>query len=467
MATTTGRVLKVIWQSNFVCVWIGSSITSAAVLNLGFGSADSDFVLERKQQLVAALAAALDSGVSVAATHGNSDSEVIAVELQPANIGVVGPAIHADFFSVTGTGFPGDAVVVFQSGSLQVLVTPEVRRPHWLLVGELPAAVPNGRCLVWVEGAGYNSGSAVINVVSDAHLRRRVLYSGRPATGAYTIAFAATPARSSSGTAVADGILSDRSAFHAHVTHCINNLLNVDESLLRDGNIDRAIRFVAIFDPGQAVSANTALVSELSPNILQPQTTLAGNFASSYGETADIVYCVSSSTIFTRASALWTTDQAFPFIAFTYDGGGRQHGLFAQVPGGVALSTNMDKTGLTALHEFGHAASETSNGRVIDLYVDGSSGGFEINKKFRAKSTDPVPTNFSIFNTTQYTADQSRDGIGYEAASTSYHPSLIVSNRPNLMDNYWLAGGNVLQCRLDTLTYDWCHQRLAAKVGRA
>jgi hypothetical protein len=149
-----------------------------------------------------------------------------------------------------------------------------------------------------------------------------------------------------------------------------------------------------------------------------------------------------------------------------YDGTTRNHGLWNTTPGAIALSTNMDTTGLTAIHEFGHAASEAA-AWIWDLYNDGASGAFDVNKKFRTNATDPVPANFATFLGSNYTADANRDGLGYDAAWRSFHPALRVTNRPNLMDNYWLAvGGRVLECRLDTLTFDWLLRRIRVKANR-
>jgi hypothetical protein len=103
---------------------------------------------------------------------------------------------------------------------------------------------------------------------------------------------------------------------------------------------------------------------------------------------------------------------------------------------------------------------------VTDLYVDGVSG-FNVNKKARTSSSNPIPTNFATYNGTIYASDQNRDGLGYPPTWTSYHPQLVDAAHPNLMDNYWLAaGGNPQVCRLDGLTYAWYTDRLRAKLNR-
>jgi hypothetical protein len=266
---------------------------------------------------------------------------------------------------------------------------------------------------------------------------------------------------------VSDGMLSNRPAFHRLVTHCLNNILTLDESLLRTDNMDRLMRFTTIFDRTRSADSNTAVVQEFNPDILGPQRALMNRFVSPYGERADVVYCISADTTHTRASA-WFGDDELSATAptYTHDGTTRRNGFYSLTPGSVALSTSMDTSGLTALHEFGHAGSDFTNGQVWDLYVDGTGSGFVVNKKMRAMTTDPVPTNFAVVDATTYASDAGRDGLTYPSDWFSYHPTLQVTNRPNLMDNYWMAGSNVLQCRLDGLTFDWYRRRLRAKVGR-
>jgi hypothetical protein len=244
-------------------------------------------------------------------------------------------------------------------------------------------------------------------------------------------------------------------------------LLTLDESILRTDNLDRMLRFVAVFDATRSADTSTALVGEVAPNILEPQRDRVNGFVSAYWERADVAYCISASSTHDRASAWFTTDEG-PINAagYAYDGTNRAHGLRAQIPGSIAQSTSMDTTGLTPIHEFGHAASDFDNGMVIDLYVDPTSTGFVVNKKMRALATDPVPANFATALGNTYTADASRDGIGYPATWTSFHPALQVTARPNLMDNYWTAGANVLTCRLDGLTFDWMLRRVRAKANR-
>ena len=469
MATTQGRVFRLIWSGGFVCVQVGTSSSNASLLFVEMRASDTEHKLGTKQALVKLLGGALHSRRSVIVGHADNGSEIESVEIEPANISPVGPAIHNDFYCVTGSNIPNDIEVVFRSGPLAITVVPEVRRPHWVVVRQLPSVVPVGFCTVQLRNAaGWTSDQVPIDVAATPPLRVRTLYPGRTTRGAYTIVVAASPGRlDEAGTVVSDGILSDRPAFHRLVTHCLNNILTLDESLLRTGNMDRLIRFVTIFDTTRSADADNVLVKEIDPDILEPQRTLTNRFVSQYWERADVVYCISASTTYTRASAWFgDDDSAMTTPTYTYDGTTRRSGLYPRIPGSIALSTSMDITGLTALHEFAHAASDFSNGIVTDLYVDATRSGFVVNQKIRALTTDPVPANFAIVDTTTYAADSARDSIGYPADWVSYHPGLQVANRPNLMDNYWTAGPNVLQCRLDGLTFDWFLRRLRAKIDR-
>ena len=105
-------------------------------------------------------------------------------------------------------------------------------------------------------------------------------------------------------------------------------------------------------------------------------------------------------------------------------------------------------------------------GLVTDLYVDGTRSGFVVNKKMRAKATDSIPDNFATYRGATFHSEQKRDGRGYPDTWTSYHPALVDTTRPNLMDNYWKAVSHIQRCRLDGLTFDWFADRLRAKILR-
>jgi hypothetical protein len=467
MAETRGRVTQINWQSEIVCVFVTSAVNQSELLTIQFLSNDLPFTTDHKRMLVQLLTAALVSRREVRVFHGDQDPIATGIDFLPPNISPVGPATHNDFYSITGSGLPANAEIVFESGALSIAVTPDLRRPYWLLVEQLPVAIPTGPCTVFLRAPGWQSDRVPITVFDGPLQTVRVLYSGRPSTTPYTFAFAATPASEAAGGAVsADPVLTNRAVFHDTVRHCLENLLTQTESLLREDNLEASVRFVSIFDSTQGATTANALVRANAPNLLEPMRDRLNAFTGRYGVNPDIVFCISGSTTFTRASAWFTTDDnTKDGITFTCDGTTRTHRRFTDVPGSAALSTFMDTTGLTVIHEFGHAASDFNNGMVLDLYVDGTRAGFVVNKKMRALATDAIPANFGTYGGTTFQSDQNRDGIGYPNTWVSYHPALLDATRPNMMDNYWLAA-QPQRCRLDGLTLDWFRDRLRAKILR-
>lgn len=466
MAESRGRVTQINWQSEIVCLFLTTSPTSSELFTLQFLSSDPPFLTEYKRSLVQLLTAAKMSGREIRVFHNGQDPIIQGVDFLPTNISPVGPAIHSDFYGITGSGIPANAEAVFESGALSIAVTPDLHRSYWVLIEQLPSSIPAGPCTVFLRAPGWQSDRVPITVYGGPLQTVRVLYSGRPSSTPYTLVFAATPGVEVGGVPAADAVLTNRTAFHDTVRHCLENILTVTESLLREENLEASIRFVTIFDSSQAATAVNTLVRQNAPNLLEPIRDRLNAFTGRYGVDPDVVYCVSGSTTHTRASAWYTTDDnARPGVAFTADGTARTHRRFTDVPGSVALSTSMDQTGLTALHEFGHAASDFNNGRVWDLYIDPNTTGYVVNKRMRAMATNPIPANFGTYDGTTYQSDQNRDGIGYPATWASYHPALLDTTRPNLMDNYWLAA-QPQRCRLDGLTFDWFLDRLRAKILR-
>jgi hypothetical protein len=468
MAVTPGRVVRINAVADIVCAFVGPSAANTELLFVQFRSDDSAFAIECKRILVKLLITAALGQREVQVFHGDDDALITAVGFLPMNISPVGPAIHNDFYSVTGSNIPQGVEVVFESVSLLIAVTPDLWRPHWVLIEQLPTSVPEGPCHVFLRAGAWRSEAVPVMVSSGAPLTTRTLYSGRLTTEPYTLVFAASPGieAETGGTVAADPVLTDRASFHDTVGHCIENLLTVTESLLRTESLESSVRFVAIFDTSQTATAPNALVRRVAPNILEPMRTRLNAFVGRYWENPDIVFCISGSTTHTRASAWFTTDDATRIgPTFTYDGTTRIHRRYTDIPGSAALSTSMNTTGLTAIHEFGHAASDFGNGMVIDLYVDGTRSGFVVNKKVRGAATAAVPANFGTYDGSNYLSDQSRDGIGYPSTWTSYHPALQDATRPNLMDNYWLAA-DPQRCRLDRLTFAWFRDRLRAKILR-
>jgi hypothetical protein len=465
---TIGLVQRLTWIGNAVCVQVGDSPQQVELFTIGLSDSDSVSVRAFKSAMIALLAKAQAGGLTVQVAHADTSAIVDSVAVENVDISPVGPAIVGDFYSVAGANIPAGAQLVFVSGAVTVTVTPEILRPQFVFVSALPAAVPIGRCMLHLEAPGWTTASVPVDVVSGQPLTSRVLYSGFSETSPYNIVFVANPAfLNADGSTVADPVLTNRAGFQDTIRYCLECLLTIDEDALRVNNMDARIRLVAIFDPTQGTSAANTLAQGDSPNICEPRRNLVSAFAGTYLETPDILYVIVGGTTYDRASAWFTTDNtASGSTTFTYDGTTHTTYQTASTPGTIALPTDADQTGPTPLHEFGHAASDFNDGRVIDLYVDGvPSGTLVINKKARAQSTDAIPTNFATYQAVTYKSDQNRDGLGYPSNWTSYQPELADATRPNLMDNYWLTPDHK-KCRLDKLTHQWFIDRLTTKINR-
>jgi hypothetical protein len=474
MAVTSGFVQQLAWSNGALSVFVGPSASSGTQLSITFVSTDSAQVRYFKRVMATGLSQAQQRGWPVAATHSGGSAEITGLALTGGNISPVGPIVHNDFLGVSGTGIPSNTQVVFESAAVVVTITPDLVRPHWVLISRLPLAISPGRNTVYLQAPGWTSDQVPVEVSLGPRATVRTLYSGPPKDAPYTVAFIGNPAieAQAGGTFTADSVLTDRPGYHATVAYCMRNLLTVTEDVLRQADLDRSIRVISLFDNTLAPIAANSLASELNPNIMRPRFSQLRSFLSRFSASADIVFVIYSSTTHDRASAWWTTDDsALAGTSYTYDGASRTHGHYASTPGSAVIPTSVDVTGLTAIHEFGHASSDSNNGMVIDLYVDTLGSGFVVNKKARASATDPIPAAFATYNGTSFASDPSRDSLGYPGSSTptpwtSYHPQLMDPTRPNLMDNYWLAFDDPQRCRLDRLLYAWVTDRLRAKISR-
>lgn len=468
MAVTTGLVFGTTWIGSVVCTRVGQSQSQSELFFIEFRSGDTPSVADYKRAMSHAMAKAQASGNLVTVNHADDGAEITAVGFPSAAISPTGPAVRGDFYGVSGSGIPTNASMVFETASTSVSVTPEMRRPHWVFISELPAAVPLGRVSLRLQAPGWTSQAVPVDVSSGPRLRVRTLCSGAPKPDPYTIAFVANPGIESQagGSFSADAVLTNRAGYHAAVRDCLRNFFTVTENLLRRNDRDRNMRIVSVFDETRSSVAATSLAHEISPNLMETRRNQLNGFLGTYGIRADIVFVMHGSTTHDRATAWFTTDDnTRAGVASTYDGTTRTHRRHMSIPGSAAVAISFDTTGLTPLHEFGHAVSDFGNGMVIDLYVDGTRTGFVVNKKMRATATDAVPANFATYDSTTYTADAARDGVGYPSTWRSYHPQLNDATRPNLMDNYWLAA-QPQQCRLDQLTDEFLDDRLNAKLGR-
>jgi hypothetical protein len=465
MAKTIGKVLSLVWSGALVCARIGQPGAAEQVF-LAFDRTDSAATLEAKRRMVKLMLSAKNAGHPVSVDHADADAVIVGVTYAAFDI-CPSRAILNDFFTVSGTDLPDDTVLIFDGPATLIKVTPDLVRPDWVLVAQLPPSIPAGRQTVQLrsDSIGWWSDAVPIDVSSGAPEFVRRLYTGAPKDASYTIAFIACPAiRGSAGALRADPITSDRPAFHTQVAFAIDNLLRCSEDVLRSGGLDSHIQFVTVFDSTRPVTDGSALVQEDTINMVSPRRDLFKSLMGAYVVSADVSFAITGSATHTRSSAWGTTDDLDkPLVSYTYDALTRTHGRFASIPGTVALSVTADR--ITPLHEFGHAASNLDHGLIDDLYVDRLQPVFVVNKIARATSTDPVPAAFATYNATAFNSDLGRDSLGYPMTWTSYHCQLLDPARPNMMDDYTTVS-DPRRCRLDRVTYAWLTDRLRAKIFR-
>lgn len=291
----------------------------------------------------------------------------------------------------------------------------------------------------------------------------RILQAGAASAHPYTIAFVANPVlKDRSGSIATDPILSNQAGFDACVTFAVDclygRLAGQTENFLADPAIGTNIRIVSIFETGLAVTDANSLVEESDfGQMISPRRDQYLPYLLRHSIHADVAYAISGSTRYSRASAYGTTDNtAGAGTPFVLDGVTRMHWHFPLIPGAVAMHVTANS--LTPAHEFGHAASSYSSGFVTDLYVPNTAVNFNV------RIGPPIPLLFATYDGTAYPSDPTRDGLGY-GNWNSYHPGLVNTAAPALMDNY-TTQANPLVCRHDAITRAYLRDRLIAKIGR-
>lgn len=296
---------------------------------------------------------------------------------------------------------------------------------------------------------------------------QRVWRTGAKKPHPFTVLIVANPALEApwrSGNFVVAPITGSRPAFDACARYILaalfGTLPNQREALLANPAIAPHVRVVALFVPGLPVQPTNALVTEDGvSNLLVARRSEFVPFLARYGLEADVAYAVSGSVSHTRASAWFTSDDdARPGCPFTLDGVTLYHRHYNLIPGTIAIPGK--SRSLTALHEFGHALSSYTNGSIVDLYVDSSTG-------LNNKRGRPIPATFASYNGITLAADPARGGLGYPVGWLSYHCELIDPAAPAIMDDYWAApSGTPEHCLHDRITRQFLIERLLAKVSR-
>jgi hypothetical protein len=294
----------------------------------------------------------------------------------------------------------------------------------------------------------------------------KVMRAGAAKPNPFTICIVANPlieAPWNAGTVAMDPLIGQLAAFQAAATYIDSALFGLlpgqQESLLADPALMPFIRVVSLYDDAVPNALQNALVAQDgSSNILVPRRTAFSPFLARYALNADVAYAVSASVTHTRASAWFTTDDdTQPGVPFTLDGNQFFHRFYNTIPGTVAIHVTANS--LTALHEFGHAISSYSNGKILDLYVDSPTA---LNNKVGR----PIPGSFCSYQGTTFSTDPVRDGLGYPASWQSYHCELVDPACPAVMDNYWLSSKGPIACLHDAVTKAFIRDRVLVKINR-
>ena len=284
----------------------------------------------------------------------------------------------------------------------------------------------------------------------------------------FTVCIVANPALEAprgTGQFMTDPILANQPAFDAAVTYihdCLfGRLPGQGEALLAVPDIAARVRIVSLFDSGlPPQDANSLVANDSMSNQLVARRTAAKPFLSRFGLAADVVYCVSHSATHGRATAWFTSDDdAGGGVAFTLDGVTLHHRFDNLIPGTIAIHARASS--LTALHEFQHALSSYTNGKIVDLYVQSPPA-------VNCKHGRPIPAAFANYNGTVHNSDPVRDGLGYPPTGTQFHCALHNPNAPAVMDNYPTtpAPAPPVSCQNDQITRRFMLDRLRAKMSR-
>ena len=252
--------------------------------------------------------------------------------------------------------------------------------------------------------------------------------------------------------------VSSRGRLHRRLP--VGQLAGQREKVLADPAIMPNVQLISLYDDGLSVDASTSLVAQDSvSDTLVARRTFFKPFLANYSIDADVAYAVSASSSHTRASAWFTTDDdSRTGVPFTLNGNqGFYHRFYNLIPGTVAIHSTA--TSLTALHEFGHAISSYTNGKILDLYVDSPVG-------FNNLVGRPIPSNFCNYDSKSFVSDPSRDSLGYPVNWQSYHCGLVDPACPAVMDNYWQSPKGPVACLHDSVTVAFIRDRVVAKIGR-
>ena len=246
-------------------------------------------------------------------------------------------------------------------------------------------------------------------------IAKTVVRAGASKPNPFTICIVANPvleAPWNSGQFIIDPIIGQLTMFQAAVSYIDAALFGLlageREKVLADPAIMPNVQLISLYDDGLSIDASSSLVAQDGvSDTLVARRNFFKPFLANYAIEADVAYAVSASSSHTRASAWFTSDDDTQAgVPFTLNGNPGFHRFYNLIPGTVAIHSTA--TSLTALHEFGHAVSSYSNGKILDLYVDSPVG-------FNNLLGRPIPSNFCNYNAKSFASDPSRDSLGYPA----------------------------------------------------
>lgn len=462
MAEVTGLVARMDWLDDpqLVQVRIGAATDVGTSALIHFAEDDTTISLAWKRAMITLLSAAQRAGWAIRVVYSSADEEITFVNTIEQDISPCGPAIRGDLYSVSGSGFPASAHLEFESASRLVNVTPDLARPHLLVVEQLPGSVPLGRCTVRVVAQSFASDRVTIDVSRGKPQTVRVLHSGPPTPAPYTIALVASPSirYDYDDSITPDDINTDPVLYAQVVTLCLTQLFAVAEDLLTEDNIDQRIRLVTVRDPARTPTEDNALVEKLG-FALTTRRPEAIAFLSAYDQSADLIIALSASRDASASAKGTVADSTSPGTPATLDGLNITHYEGTITPGTIAIPgrDQIAHDNAVTLHEFGHAFGPPSDtyGHVTDLYVDDTQAVYPINQRLPATPQSPIPVVFGVMDGATYLSDQDRD----YGDLRQYNPQRR-NNLPNIMTN--VAKENLF----DYLTRDFLKARLIAKTNR-
>ncbi|MGZ8286984.1 MAG: hypothetical protein ACXW27_15080 [Allosphingosinicella sp.] len=286
----------------------------------------------------------------------------------------------------------------------------------------------------------------------------------------YTLCIIANPwieSGRSTNPLIRDPIVNNRPAFDAaasYIVDCITGRLPGQAETMF-GTISPGWRILTVFDTTRPATKKNALVAHDNTQMVMPRQKAFEPFLKKFSHPgmgklrADVAFAVTASATHDRCSAQPTNDEnGGPGVSFTVDGRQMVHRHKNKAPGTVAF--HVTAASLVPLHEFSHAASSFSNGKITDLYQPAEG----LNKK-RRRSIPPV---FCVYNGQNFASAPDRGGgIAYPPNSDYYHCAQADPAFPAVMDNYSMAaGGQVLRCLHDTLTRRFLLDRIQSIMAR-